>query len=305
MGEPDGGGGGAGLAAFHAIDADGRLGLVVEHHGRPKRDRIAKCRVAVAQGAGGIGDVAALVRVDGDGVGPAQRLVLALDVVAHRIGRDARGGGHGTVLAVAEHGAEVAAPGGIGMDHEVEAAGAVAVSQLEQALEGIDGALLRAADDRDGAQHGHAAADRLLERLRDGVERQAGVEVDALHPDGILAEAEQGGGLGPGVVTGGRGEEDGRLRNVAHEVAVEGDQADVAAAVAGERLGEPFRLDAAGGHRGGQPGNHVHVEVQQRPGVQLDEAGRLPAPERDLDAAGRGQGGHFADRLAERRRRTA
>ena len=196
-----------------------------KHHGRLQGDGVPHGGVAVAQRAGRIGDVAALVRVHGDAVGLAQHGVLPPHVVAHGEGRHAAA----RILGAgrAQHGAEIPAPGGVGVDGEVQPARAVALPQGEHALQRIDRALLRAADDRDGAEHGDPAAAQLHQRGVHVLEVHPGVAVHPLHQHGVLAQAQQRGGLGPRVVRRGWRQQHRRLAHVLHEGAVERDQPHV------------------------------------------------------------------------------
>ena len=292
--QPNGGRGRARFGALDAVDPDRRLGLAVKHHRRAERDRIAERRVAVAQRAGGIRDVAALVRIDGDAVGLAERLVLRADVVAHRHRRDQVRAAR--PVAIAQHRPEIAAPSRIGMDGEVQAAGPEARAQIEQAAQRIDRALLGAADHRDHAQDRGAPPQQIGERDFDMVQVQTRIAVDALHEAGVLAEAEQRRRFRPGVVSRCRHQEHRWLRQIRHEAAVETDQADILQRVSGQRFRRRVGRDVEPGERRGQPGQRVEVEIEQRPSIEIDEPRALTAPERNLQRARRRQQRHLADR---------
>ena len=234
--------------------------------------------VAAQEGARAVGQVAELVRVDGDGVAQGQRLDRRMHVRARKA-REAFGHGLAraqAAIACAEQGREVAAPRGIHLHREPQAVRQPRVARGDQGVDRVD---LGGADHAHRGQHRLAHAQASLQGLLQ--RRRIQPHVALRHQPQLRAtQPEQLHPLRPRVVRGDRRE------HPRHpQVGMRGEEIDQAAALDafGLDLRLPPAVRAAGLRRQpllpahDQRGRRRRPEVECRPvvarQVEIGEAG--------------------------------
>jgi hypothetical protein len=330
--EPGGRGGGAGLGALHAIDADGRLARAVENDRRLERDQVAHGRISVANRTGRIGNVSRLVGIDGDRIHLGERCVLLINVMAHRqrwnlreqlfetrqerqalrvhsrvcgerLSRGRRRRQSGWARGNTD-GVVVASPGGVGMDGEIEAASAELRPQVKHVAQWVDRALLRAADDGDNGEDGAFGRKTSLKLALQQAQVHPGLKIDMNPSQAVLPEAEQRSGLRPGIVPGCRRHRH-RRGDAGKIPGVEIDQADVLHRIALQGGADDRRVDVELVlDRLRQAYNVVDLQIEQRPGVaDVDQPARPTIQEPHLQILGGAEAGLVLQGLPQSERK--
>ena len=262
--------------------------MVVEDVVRGFREQCHRAMVAAQEGARAVGQVTELVRIDGDRVARGQCLDRRMHVRAREAGEAF---GHGlaraqAAIGFAEQGREVAAPGGIDMHREPQAARQPRVARGDQGVDRVDRAVLGGAEHADRGQHRLAQAQASLEGLLQ--RRRIQPHVAFGHQPQLRAtQPEQLHPLRPRVVRGDR-----REHPRYPQVGMRGEEIDQTAAL--DAFGFDLRFPCAVRARGlsrqpvlpahDQRGRRRRPEVECRPVVVREvEVGHAGGAQRDRE----------------------
>jgi hypothetical protein len=102
----------------------------------------------------------------------------------------------GRAIGATQHRGEVAAPGGVAVDREIQPPRAEGLAQRQDALQGVDGAFLGAADDGHHGNHRRALVQAPLQAAAQRLQVHACVQVHR-HADQLArAQADSVAALG-------------------------------------------------------------------------------------------------------------
>ena len=161
--------------------------------------------VTADEGTGAVGQVAQLVRIDGDRIGACQRReggvhfrLRELPVLGAHLFQAAQ-----ATVGASEHRAQVTPPGGIHVDPEAQAARQRRIARIHHRIHRVDGAVLGTAQHRHRHQHRLPLALTLLQHLLQAGRIQAHA-TNRQQPQLLTAQAQQLQALAPGVMGGDR-----------------------------------------------------------------------------------------------------
>lgn len=124
-------------------------------------DEVPHPPIAIAQSAGGVRNVASLVRVDCDGIRASKGFELTDGRWAEGLSRHEVAAGlflgraADRARPLANHGGKIATPGGVRVDKEAEPLGLELIAHIEDLIERVDAAFFGRSNDTDNGEDGN------------------------------------------------------------------------------------------------------------------------------------------------------